>query len=139
MKRNLLLEYSEKLAIDIAKLCAQNHFDNNTVFQIKKSSSSVFANITEAAFSVSADKQVIFSAGNLQHHPKNNEWRFAENQYDYLSGANANLAADYDGWVDMFRWSTDNPATPWGVSSSTTKSDYLGTFVDWGNNMFHFT
>lgn len=99
----------------------------------------VFANITEAAFSVSADKQVIFSAGNLQHHPKNNEWRFAENQYDYLSGANANLAADYDGWVDMFRWSTDNPATPWGVSSSTTKSDYLGTFVDWGNNMFQFT
>ena len=94
----------------------------------------VFAIPFEAAFSVSADKQVIFSMGNLQHHPKNGEWRFAANQYDYLS-ANANLAADYDGWVDMFRWSTDNPAALWGVSASTTKSDYLGNFVDWGNNL----
>ena len=49
-KKNLLLEYSEKLAVDIAKLCAENRFDNNTVFQIKKSSSSVFANITEAQY-----------------------------------------------------------------------------------------
>ena len=93
----------------------------------------VFAIPFEAAFSVSADKQVVFSMGNLQHHPKNGEWRFAANQYDYLSGANANLAADYDGWVDMFRWSTDNPAALWGVSASTTKSDYLGNFVDWLN------
>ena len=50
MKRNLLLEYSESLAVNIAKLCADNHFDSNTVFQIKKSSSSVFANITEAQY-----------------------------------------------------------------------------------------
>ena len=50
MKRNLLLEYSEKLAVDIAILCAEKRFDNNTVFQIKKSSSSVFANITEAQY-----------------------------------------------------------------------------------------
>ena len=50
MKQNLLLEYSEKLAVDIAKLCSGNRFDNNTVFQIKKSSSSVFANITEAQY-----------------------------------------------------------------------------------------
>ena len=49
-KKNLLLEYSEKLAVDIATLCSENHFDNNTVFQIKKSSSSVFANITEAQY-----------------------------------------------------------------------------------------
>ena len=50
MKQNLLLEYSEKLAVDIAKLCSDNRFDNNTVFQIKKSSSSVFANISEAQY-----------------------------------------------------------------------------------------
>ena len=50
MNRNLLLEYSEQLAIDIAKLCAEKRFDNNTVFQIKKSSSSVFANVTEAQY-----------------------------------------------------------------------------------------
>ena len=50
MKRNLLLEYSENLAVRIALLCKDNKFDSNIVFQIKKSSSSVFANITEAQY-----------------------------------------------------------------------------------------
>ena len=50
MKRNLLLEYSEELAVKIAKLCTEYKIDSNTVFQIKKSSSSVFANITEAQY-----------------------------------------------------------------------------------------
>ena len=50
MKRNLLLEHSEELAIKIAKLCSGYKIDSNTVFQIKKSSSSVFANITEAQY-----------------------------------------------------------------------------------------
>ena len=49
-KKNLLLEYSEKLAVNIAKLCSEYKIDSNTVFQIKKSSSSVFANITEAQY-----------------------------------------------------------------------------------------
>lgn len=50
MKRNLLLEYSEELAVKITKLCSECKIDSNTVFQIKKSSSSVFANITEAQY-----------------------------------------------------------------------------------------
>ena len=49
-KRNLLLEYSEELAVSIVKLCQENKFDSNIVFQIKKSSSSVFANVTEAQY-----------------------------------------------------------------------------------------
>ena len=49
-KSHLLLEYGEALAISIAKLCAEHKIDANTVFQIKKSSSSVFANITEAQY-----------------------------------------------------------------------------------------
>ena len=50
MKRNLLLEYSESLACDIASFCNNNKIDSNTAFQIKKSSSSVFANISEAQY-----------------------------------------------------------------------------------------
>ena len=50
MKRNLLLEYSEQLASEIAELCRNRKPDSNTTFQIKKSSSSVFANITEAQY-----------------------------------------------------------------------------------------
>ena len=49
-KKNLLLEYSEQLAVGISKLCSENKFDSNVVFQIKKASSSVFANITEAQY-----------------------------------------------------------------------------------------
>ena len=49
-KRNLLLEYSEELAVKIVKICAEYKIDSNTVLKIKKSSSSVFANITEAQY-----------------------------------------------------------------------------------------
>ena len=50
MAKNLLLEYSEQLACDIAKLCSDHTIDANTAYQIKKSSSSVFANISEAQY-----------------------------------------------------------------------------------------
>ena len=52
MKDNPLLKYSEQLAFNIDNLCkVLQHKDNsNTVFQIRKSSSSVFANITEAQY-----------------------------------------------------------------------------------------
>lgn len=50
MGKNLLLEYSENLACNIAKLCNEHKIDSNVAFQIKKSSSSVFANISEAQY-----------------------------------------------------------------------------------------
>ena len=83
-------------------------------------------------FSVSADKQVTFSPGNLQYHPTNDEWRFAENQTDYIGNANRNISPTYNGWLDLFGWSTS--ATNFGVSTSYYTSDYSGSFVDWGTN-----
>ena len=53
MKDNPLMKYSEQLAIEIEKMCKSldNKKDNaNTILQIRKSSSSVFANITEAQY-----------------------------------------------------------------------------------------
>ena len=82
-------------------------------------------------FSVSADKQVTFSKGNLQYHPANNEWRFAENQTDYIGDANSNIAANYDGWIDLFCWGTGDAPTK---SSTSSYSDF-STFVDWGTNI----
>ena len=83
-------------------------------------------------FSVSATKQVTFSPGNLQYHPANDEWRFAENQTDYIGDANSNISSTYNGWLDLFGWSTS--ATNFGVSTSTNNADYSGSFVDWGTN-----
>ena len=52
MKDNPLLKYAEQLAVDVESLCkvVENKDNANTIFQIRKSSSSVFANITEAQY-----------------------------------------------------------------------------------------
>ena len=85
------------------------------------------------SFSVGATKKITFSPGNLQYHPANDEWRFAESQLDYIGYANSNCSPTYNGWLDLFGWSTSS--TYFGVSTSTDwKNDYLGSFVDWGTN-----
>lgn len=51
MPKNYLMVYSEELAIEIEKLCKENKsIPSNTVFQLRKSSSSVYANIREAQY-----------------------------------------------------------------------------------------
>ena len=89
-------------------------------------------NTNSKAFSVSSTKQVTFSKGNLQYHPANNEWRFAESQLDYIGNTNGNISSTYNGWLDLFGWSTST--TNFGVSTSTSYTDYSGSFVDWGTN-----
>ena len=50
MPKNYLLVYSEQLATDIELLCQNIKAPSNTLFQIRKSSSSVYANILEANY-----------------------------------------------------------------------------------------
>ena len=52
MKDNPLLKCAEQLATEIETLCKslERKDNSNTIFQIRKSSSSVFANITEAQY-----------------------------------------------------------------------------------------
>lgn len=50
--------------------------------------------------------QVYFSQGNLQYQASTNTWRFADNQWDYVGEANANISPTYDGWIDLFGWGT---------------------------------
>ena len=50
MAKNLLFEYSEELSTKCELLCKSISGNSNTVFQLRKSSSSVFANITEAQY-----------------------------------------------------------------------------------------
>ena len=84
-------------------------------------------------FSVGVGKTVTFSQGNLQYTQSTNTWSFAGNQYDYLGEANIAIDADVlADKVDLFGWSTS--ATYFGVSTSTSSSNYSGSFVDWGTN-----
>lgn len=50
MSKNYLLIYSEQLATEIELLCQNIKAPSNTLFQIRKSSSSVYANIREANY-----------------------------------------------------------------------------------------
>ena len=52
MKENPLLKHAQQLAVQIDALCKtlESKDNANTVFQIRKSSSSVFANISEAQY-----------------------------------------------------------------------------------------
>ena len=50
MTKNPLLDYSEELATKCELLCKSIKGNANTVFQLRKSSSSVFANIAEAQY-----------------------------------------------------------------------------------------
>lgn len=59
-----------------------------------------------ALFSVSPDRQVRFSQGNLQYQASTATWRFAERQYDYIDKGNKNISSSYDGWIDLFGWGT---------------------------------
>ena len=103
-------------------------------------------NLVIGEFSVSDSKQVTFSKGNLQYTKSTNTWSFAENQWDYIGTDNVmggSVSSDpisgdsKEGTaladkVDLFGWSTS--ANNFGVSTSTSNSDYSSSFVDWGTN-----
>ena len=58
MSKNYLLIYSEKLATDVELLCKNIKASSNTLFQIRKSSSSIYANIREANYGQSKGDMV---------------------------------------------------------------------------------
>ncbi len=90
-------------------------------------------NLLAGVFSVSADKQVAFSRGNLQYRQSTATWSFTETQYDMLGEANVSGSALADK-IDLFGWSGSTGSAQWGISTSTSYSDYSGDFVDWGTN-----
>lgn len=83
-----------------------------------------------AEFSVGESKKVQFAHGNLQYQASTQTWRFAENQYDTIGGANSNISDSYSGWIDLFGWGTGNNP----INTSWSTDDYP-TFNDWGDNI----
>jgi hypothetical protein len=81
-------------------------------------------------FSVSPYKTVQFSQGNLQYQPSTKTWRFAQNQFDTIGVSNALIAEGYEGWIDLFGWSTANNPT-----LTSTNNQHYPDFIDWGTNV----
>ena len=124
-------------------MCDDVVYYGNEVTFTTQASQQIITGAIDGRFSVSANKQVLFSKGNLQYNAGTNIWRFAENQYDFIGDNNANVSSSYNGWIDLFGWGTsgyDYGAVcyqPW--STSTTYSDYgipnvLTGNADWGYN-----
>jgi hypothetical protein len=79
-------------------------------------------------FSISPDKKIYFSQGNLQYQASTETWQFAKHQYDMIGKDNSNISSTYSGWIDLFGWGTSgwnsgaNAYQPY--STSTEGSDY---------------
>jgi len=84
-------------------------------------------------FSISENKQVRFSGGNLEYQNYTRTWKFARHQYDLVGEDNSNIGNySYQGWIDLFAWGTGDNPTKTVVDSY---GDYhYRTFYDWGNN-----
>ena len=95
--------------------------------------------LTYGKFSVSNTKQVQFSKGNLQYNSHEDEFRFAEHQYDIIGEGNTNIGSDVDAWIDLFGWATSRYNNTWpfqNIADNTTygdgNNDIAGTNYDWG-------
>ncbi len=100
-------------------------------------------------FSVSKNKKIVFSPGNLQYTRSTATWSFAENQYDMLGVSNVSGGTEsYDATlgysksgsaqadkIDLFGWSGSIGTAKWGISTSISYFDYPGNFMDWGKNI----
>ena len=94
-------------------------------------------------FSISANTKCTIASSNLQYHCLNKEWRFAPNPYDTIGADNANIAEDYNGWIDLFGFGTSGWNSgavcyqPWSTNSVAPEyinHDLTGEYkkADWG-------
>lgn len=108
----------------------------------------------QGLFSVSADKQVWLSRGNLQYQASTDTWRFAEQQWHYVGSQkpdnsgntggnvvgsdNQYISETYNGWIDLFGWGTSgyhDEADPYNLYYqpwSTTRWMVNEVYNEWG-------
>ena len=87
----------------------------------------------DSTFSISSNRKIVFSKGNLQYHPRNKEWRFAPKQTDIIGAGNNDIYDNYNGWIDLFGWGTGNNPTETYYTGGKY-SEHYHNFVDWGKN-----
>ena len=97
--------------------------------------------LTHGGFSVSADKQVYFSQGNLQYKPSTDTWRFAQEQWEVCGTDNNHVTDTTSKWVDMFSFGTSGWSGgveyyhPWQYGHSMDEMDKFYIGGDWTNSM----
>ena len=100
------------LSIDGAQAVAfRSELAANTVYNVTRGAASP-SDCISGEFSVASGKTVKFSKGNLQAKIKTysdnvataSEWKFADNQYDFIGDDAGNNTFAVDSWVDLFSW-----------------------------------
>ncbi len=98
-------------------------------------------------FSVSANKKVRFSKGNLQYNAalgthqcadgttKQGTWRFAEQQYDTIGRNNIYASSTYNGWIDLFGWGTSGWNSGANMYEPWSRSYYPSNFIVGGEGL----
>ena len=132
-----LVRDADSVPTDTTLVPTMKVYKDDKVASIPNADSVIFVKtpLPADAFSVGAERYVSFARGNLQYQPSTRTWRLAEHQYDYIGEGNNNLSDTYDGWIDLFGWSTDSMKVPFGAGISKDSADYQGNFVDWGTNI----
>ena len=87
-------------------------------------------------FSVSADKRIYFSQGNLQYQASTGTWRFAEHQYDMIGSDNSNISSSYSGWIDLFGWGTSGYNSLYPYSNDNYAYAFEGVYTNIGGTNY---
>ena len=139
-KKDTLADYAKKNEVaglvDLSEYYQKSDVDAIVAelnSKVRKLDKQLNLGVIKFAFSISADKQIYFSQGNLQYQASTGTWRFAEQQYDMIGADNANASSTYNGWIDLFCWGTsgwNSGANAYQPYSTSTK---YGDFYPGGN------
>ena len=113
--------------------------------------------IAKDVFSIDDGKWVKFSHGNVQYNDDTKTWRFADNQWDYIGGTDANNQhydnisessnnsigeSGYEGWIDLFGWGTAEEPTKYIIDTYDNPAPGTGqyscvydVFNEWGKKV----
>ena len=104
--------YAEKVSENMFKDYATKAYVDSLIKSIKEANANnnidSTLGVVKGLFSVSENKKIYFSNGNLQYNRETKEWRFAEKQYSTAIENHAALAKGHlnNGWIDLFGWGT---------------------------------
>lgn len=124
-------------------------YSKNVTFAAGKYYQSTLSSMTKRTgeFSVSDEKKVCFSQGNLQHQVSTNIWRFADEQWasftvsnvystdfmDLFTWGNISSPEAYGTFYDKYSSTLDNTKAP-GAANSSTGSDWGYNAISNGGN-----
>ena len=105
LKRLVKLENANNV-INIEQKSEMNSSISDYEIKTVKLPKQVHSELALGGISVSYNKQVVFSKGNLQYLASTDSCRFAINQWDIIGEKNKNISRNYNDWIDLFTWNS---------------------------------